>query len=48
MEHEFITKVISGHRVTIPELEYNDLNLVEGDIVKISVSLLTHKKGVSE
>jgi len=37
-EHTFIAKIISGHRLTVRGDVVDDLNLIEGDKVKIVLS----------
>lgn len=45
-EHTFNTKIISGHRITIRDDVFEDLELKEGDKVRITVNVI--KKQMSE
>ena len=45
-EHTFSTKIISGHRITIRDDVFEDLELKEGDRVRITVDVI--KKHMSE
>lgn len=45
-QHTFSTKIISGHRVTIREDVFEDLELKEGDKVRITIDSI--KKPMSE
>lgn len=45
-QHTFSTKIISGHRITIREDVFEDLELKEGDKVRIIIDSI--KKPMSE